>query len=99
MRRRDLIAGRAGLSAVWPLASWAQHPQIPMIGFLNFQSAKNYQHQVEAFLDGLAQGGYVDGRSVKIEYRWAEGHADRLPSLMSDLIDQNAAVIAATSTP
>jgi putative tryptophan/tyrosine transport system substrate-binding protein len=99
MRRRDFIAGIAGLSAVRPLASLAQQPKIPMIGFLNIQSAKNYQRQVAAFLDGLAEGGYVDGRNVRIEYRWAEGHSDRLPALMSDLIDKNVAVIAATSTP
>jgi putative ABC transport system substrate-binding protein len=99
MRRRDFVAGIAGLSAARPLASLAQQPKIPMIGFLNIQSAKNYQRQVAAFLDGLAEGGYVDGRNVKIEYRWAEGHSDRLPALMSDLIDKNVAVIAATSTP
>jgi putative tryptophan/tyrosine transport system substrate-binding protein len=98
MRRREFIAGFGG-AALWPLAAHAQQPIIPVVGFLNSQSAENYQRQLAAFLDGLAEGGYVDGRSVKIEYRWAEGHTDRLPALMADLVDKKATVIVATSTP
>jgi putative ABC transport system substrate-binding protein len=72
---------------------------MPVIGFLNSQSARDYQRQLAAFHQGLAAAGYVDGRNVKIEYRWAENHPDQLPAMMADLVDKKAAVIAATSTP
>jgi putative ABC transport system substrate-binding protein len=98
MRRREFIAG-LGSAALWPLVVQAQQPVIPIVGFLNSQSAQNYQRQLAAFLDGLAEAGYVDGRNVKIEYRWAENHSDRLPALMADLVEKKATVIAATSTP
>jgi putative tryptophan/tyrosine transport system substrate-binding protein len=98
MRRREFIAG-LGSAALWPLVVRAQQPVIPIVGFLNSQSAQNYQRQLAAFLDGLAEAGYVDGRNVKIEYRWAENHSDRLPALMADLVEKKATVIAATSTP
>ena len=98
MRRREFIAGLGG-AALWPLVAQAQQAIIPIVGFLNSQSAQNYQRQLAAFLDGLAEAGYVDGRNVKIEYRWAENHSDRLPALMADLVEKKATVIAATSTP
>jgi putative ABC transport system substrate-binding protein len=75
MRRREFITG-LGSAALWPLVARAQQPVIP-VGFLNSQSAQNYQRQLAAFLDGLAEAGYVDGRNVKIEYRWAENHSER----------------------
>ncbi len=98
MRRRKFITG-LGSIALWPLATQAQQQSVPVVGFLNVQSAQVYQRQLAAFLDGLAEGGYVDGRNVKIEYRWAENHSDRLPALMTDLLDKKVTVIAATSTP
>jgi putative ABC transport system substrate-binding protein len=98
MRRREFIAGLGG-AVLWPLLARAQQPAMPIVGFLNSQSAQNYQRQLAAFLDGLAEAGYVDGRNVKIEYRWAENHSDRLPALMADLVEKKATVIAATSTP
>jgi putative ABC transport system substrate-binding protein len=98
MRRREFIAG-LGSAALRPLVAQAQQPVIPIVGFLNSQSAQNYQRQLAAFLDGLTEAGYVDGRNVKIEYRWAENHSDRLPALMADLVEKKATVIAATSTP
>jgi putative ABC transport system substrate-binding protein len=98
MRRREFIAGFGG-AALWPLAARAQQPIMPVVGFLNSQSAQNYQHQVAAFLGGLAEAGYVDGRNVKIEYRWAESQNDRLPAMMADLMEKKVTVIAATSTP
>ena len=98
MRRRAFIAG-LGSAALWPLVVQAQQPVIPIVGFLNSQSAQNYQRQLAAFLDGLAEAGYVDGRNVKIEYRWAENHSDWLPALIADLVEKKATVIAATSTP
>ena len=93
MRRREFIGG-LGSAALWPLVAQAQQPGIPVVGFLNSQSAQNYQRHLAAFLDGLA-----DGRNVKIEYRWAENHSDRLPALMADLVGKKPAVIAATTTP
>jgi putative tryptophan/tyrosine transport system substrate-binding protein len=63
MRRREFIAG-LGSAALWPLAAQAQQPVVPVVGFLNSQSAQNYQRQLAAFLDGLAEAGYVDGRNT-----------------------------------
>jgi putative ABC transport system substrate-binding protein len=72
---------------------------LPVVGFLNSQSARDHERQLAAFIGGLAEAGYVDGRNVKIEYRWAESHPERLPSMMVDLIEKKVTVIAATSTP
>ena len=68
MRRREFIAGLGG-AALWPLVAQAQQAIIPIVGFLNSQSAQNYQRQLAAFLGGLADDGYVENRNVKLEYR------------------------------
>ena len=99
MNKREFIWLLGGAVAGWPVSVHAQQAAIPVVGFLNSQSAQNYQRQLAAFLDGLAEAGYVDGRNVKIEYRWADNHSDRLPGMMADLMDKKVAVIAATSTP
>jgi ABC-type uncharacterized transport system substrate-binding protein len=98
LRRREFFATLGG-AAAWPLAARAQQPRMPVIGFLNAAFARNYTSQLAAFLKGFAEGGYVDGRSVAIEYRWAEDQNGRLPSLAADLVQRQVAVIAATSTP
>jgi putative tryptophan/tyrosine transport system substrate-binding protein len=98
MRRRDFIGGMASCSA-WPLAAHAQQQAMPAIGFLNGGFAEGYITERASFLSGLDEAGYVDGRNVTIEYRWAEGQIDRLPMLANDLVQRQVAVIAATSTP
>src|SRR5215831_16160615 len=98
MHRRDFIKVVAGSAAAWPFAARAQQPTLPVVGFVSFPSAKGFASQFSAFVKGLSEAGYVDGRNVVIEAHWAEGRIDRLPAIMADLVHRQVAVIAATST-
>jgi putative tryptophan/tyrosine transport system substrate-binding protein len=96
--RRNFLATLGG-AAAWPLAARAQQPAMPLVGFVNPASPGGSYPPLPAFLKGLGETGFVEGRNVAIEYRWAEGHYERLPALIGDLVQHKVSVIAATSTP
>src|SRR6266566_4277099 len=98
MRRRELIALLGG-AAAWPVAARAQQAVVPVVGVLGSATAREWAPPVAAFLRGLSEAGFAEGRDVAIEYRWAENQYDRLPSLAAELIHRQVSVIAALTTP
>jgi putative ABC transport system substrate-binding protein len=99
MRRRDFIKTVGYGAAAWPLAAHAQRTAIPVIGYLAAGNPNSEARLHDAFISGLAKIGYESGKNAKIEYRWAENQYDRLPAMAGDLVRQEVAVIAATTTP
>lgn len=101
MKRREFLGALAGAAAVWPLAVGAQNTAIPVVGLMHSGTlARNVEAQLAAFRQGLRDGGdYVVGQNVTIEYRWAEGKAERLPELAADLVRRKVNVIAAVGGP
>jgi putative tryptophan/tyrosine transport system substrate-binding protein len=98
MRRRVFIAG-LGSAAVWPHVARAQQQAMPVIGFLSSASPREYGHVLASFRRGLGEAGYVEDRNVAIDFRWAEGQFERLPTLASELVRRQVAVIVAGGSP
>jgi ABC-type uncharacterized transport system substrate-binding protein len=96
VRRREFITLVGGAATAWPLASRAQQQTMPLVGFLNGQTAAGFTHLVAAFKQGLSENGYVEGQNVRIEYKWADRHLDQLPELAAELVHLRPDVLVGT---
>ena len=93
MRRREFITLASGAAITWPLAASAQQAAMPVVGFIRDGTANASARYVAAFREGLSEVGVVEGQNVTAEYHWLEGHYDRLPALMADLVRRQVAVM------
>jgi putative tryptophan/tyrosine transport system substrate-binding protein len=96
IRRREFITLLGGATAAWPIAGHAQQSAMPVVGFLNGQSQEDWADRVDAVRQGLSQVGFVEGRNVGIEYRFAQSDSDRLPTLAAELVGRKVDVIVAS---
>jgi ABC-type uncharacterized transport system substrate-binding protein len=94
MKRREFITLFGG-AAMWPLAAGAQHAAVPVVGFLSSRSPEDSTHLIPAFAAGLAEGGYVEGQNLAIEFRWARGRYDLLPAMVAELVSRQVVVLTA----
>jgi len=93
IQRRKFLATLGG-AAAWPLAARAQQPAMPVVGFVNGGVADASANRVAAFRKGLSEAGYAEGQNVLVEYHWLEGHYERLPAVLAELVRRRVAVIA-----
>src|SRR5262249_14819504 len=99
MKRRDFIGMLGGVAAAWPLAARAQQSALPLIGVLSTGTAQAVERDLAAFRDSIRRLGYLEGRNIRFEFRFADGYLDRLPDLATDLVRLNPRVIVSASLP